>query len=368
MPGIAYGTRCGALKCQKADLDVVLCDNCNHAFNRLFDNDIVQYNPDYDTSQETSPSFGKHLKGIAKTIIELSGSKKHCNVLEVGCGKGGLIRELKEMVPSQLDLKIIGFDPSCDMTSDEGNGIFIKKEFFLPSTYLPLTIDCLVARFILEHLENPGAFLKAILTREDVWADKRGLVLEVPSLEWILDNFSVGDFYYEHFSYFTRDSLRYFLNSLRITDIIISPSFNDRFLLATGNASPSMDAMEVFKLSDIKQKIFLFKEKTNTIKKNWLRVVSGEKNGILLWGAGSGGVSLANMLDPIGANIKGIVDIKESKWGKFSPGTGHKIISPVDIESDIDTIIVSNPGYIEEIREMAKQLAPNANVINIMDC
>jgi hypothetical protein len=85
----------------------------------------------------------------------------------------------------------------------------------------------------------------------------------------------------------------------------------------------------------------------------------------VVWGGGSKGVTFLNTLD-IRDGIDYVVDINPYKHGKYLPGTGQKIVPPEFlIEYRPSAVIVMNPVYLDEVREMIGALGLSPEVIPV---
>jgi hypothetical protein len=85
---------------------------------------------------------------------------------------------------------------------------------------------------------------------------------------------------------------------------------------------------------------------------------------VFLWGAGSRGVTLLNILKD--RRIEYAVDINPQKQGKYVPGTGQKIVNPKFLlKNHPDYTILANPAYEEEIRQIMKNFEITPKFISI---
>ena len=88
------------------------------------------------------------------------------------------------------------------------------------------------------------------------------------------------------------------------------------------------------------------------------------KKNISIWGAGAEGVTFANLVDPSCSLISYLIDINPNKQGHYIPGTGHQIINYKDIKKyDVDSVILMNQNYFDEIKSLLKQSNINVEVL-----
>jgi hypothetical protein len=86
---------------------------------------------------------------------------------------------------------------------------------------------------------------------------------------------------------------------------------------------------------------------------------------VAIWGAGSKGVTFLNTIKG-GTRIRHVIDINPRKQGMYVAGTGQQILPPERlIESHIDTLLVMNPLYRDEIQAQVTQigLSPEIKVV-----
>ena len=86
----------------------------------------------------------------------------------------------------------------------EGKLKFEKRYFTEKDT--SLNFDILICSHVIEHISNPKSLLKTI--RHSLSNSRKSMIFfETPSVEWILKNNVIWDFFYEHCSYFSKNSL-----------------------------------------------------------------------------------------------------------------------------------------------------------------
>ena len=75
-----------------------------------------------------------------------------------------------------------------------------------------------------------------------------------------------------------------------------------------------------------------------------------------MWGTGGKGITFLNSLDTSDV-VAYVVEINPDKQGKYTPGTGHPIVSPEHLASEPpDTIIITNALYEREMRQQAHDI------------
>ena len=83
-------------------------------------------------------------------------------------------------------------------------------------------------------------------------------------------------------------------------------------------------------------------------------------------GLGAKGTMFLNVV-PTGAEIDVVVDLNPRKQGMHVPGTGQRVVCPEELrEFRPDVILISNPLYESEIREMVRKLGLVAELVPIL--
>lgn len=322
-----YSTACEAQACATGDVVLVQDLRTGLIYNRSFDPSLVVYDRDYQNEQAMSSAFQEHLNGVTSLIqSHLSG----CSLIEVGCGKGGFLEQL-----SSLGFSITGMDPAY-----EGNNPAIRREFFTPNS--AAHADGVILRHVLEHIPDPVAFLDGIRVANG----GGGLIyIEVPCFDWILENHSWFDVFYEHVNYFNLSDFHRMFGRV----IAAKHTFGGQYLSILADLSslrepryegPPVVFPENF-IDGARQHADLLKR--------------AKAYPAVIWGGASKGVIFAIHMQRHGATVEAIVDINPAKQGKFVAVTGLKVESPGEMLSrfpdDID-IIVMNPNYLGEIRDL----------------
>jgi SAM-dependent methyltransferase len=343
----------------RGELVIAVCHDCGFVFNTAYSSKIMSYDRSYENTQNYSPVFEEYVNG---TIDYLINQKNIVNrkIIEIGCGKGTFLRKLVEKGNNTG----IGFDPSYIGPLENLSGKLIFKREFYDARHSDLLSDFVVCRHVLEHIEDPVSMLmsihKAVQNSENVL-----VFFETPDVEWILQNKVVWDFFYEHCSYFSSQSIVVAFERAGFHVETVKKAFGGQYLWIearpvfpveprfTPDVMPTVALAENFGKLDLE------------IIKQWKeKIINLRKDGnLLVWGAGAKGVTFANLFDPERKYIGYLVDVNPNKQAKYLPGTGHPIISPEEISkiSNISAIIIMNPNYRDEIEEMTRvrQIPPS---------
>ena len=362
-------SRESALAVPTGSLTMCICRACGFVYNATFDLKRMSYDARYDNTQTCSPEFEQYVNGLVSHLVDESGVRGK-TVIEVGCGKGDFIRRLVEYPGSQVNA--IGFDPTyVGPDSSHGGRLRFERRFY-DEAAASVSADVVVCRHVIEHVPRPLDLLQSV--RRAVAARPHALIcFETPSVEWILENEVVWDFFYEHCSIFTPESLSRAFRKAGFNVSMVSSVFGDQYMwleARPGDASKteSYDATQLVQLAE------RFAETASELKGAWLdaldRAASNTPNGrsrVGVWGAGAKGVTFANLIDPNASKVHCFIEVNPAKQGNYIPGTGHRIIGPAEIEAEgLGSILVLNPNYFDEMKEILKANGSSAVLIDAM--
>ena len=305
--------------------------------NHAFDASLIQYANTYQNSQAHSKKFFCHMKTVLGLLKETfaEGSK----VVEVGCGKGDFVNLLKE----DGHFLVTGYDESYS-----GDDVSIQKRYL--SEHDRVKADVVVLRHVLEHIAEPHLFLSML---GDVFGNTP-VYIEVPDFSWVLKNGAFFDITYEHVNYFTESSLKALFNS---NCIQYGRLFNDQYHYVLSNFE---DLSENFSTCyDIANWEFADYGQLFPSMNRLMNDLNGlcRQGKIYVWGAATKGclfISHCKANKILFKKIGFAVDQNPGKVGKFLPGSNVPIKAPDELFSVVtrnDTILVSNPAYIDEVRE-----------------
>lgn len=334
-----------ALKIPRGNLSLVVCEECGFVFNQAFEPSTLCYSEDYDNTQSFSPMFAEYLSHLAQHLVFEKGIQ-NCRIVEVGCGKGLFLRKLTEAGGNTG----YGFDPSyVGPTTDLDGRLHFEKRYYGPEC-AKISADVIVCRHVIEHVPNPLDLLHTI--RQTLANSPRAKVFfETPAVEWILRNQVIWDFFYEHCSYFSADSLTTSFEATGFKIENIQNVFEGQYLWLEATLSIEEPARVTKKpgliINLVKQFALLEHELKRVLGERLQDLAARGK--VALWGAGAKGVTLANLIDPGREWIACVVDLNPGKQGHYIPGTGHPIVAHQELAKyGVETAIFMNPNYREK--------------------
>ena len=359
MQNLVYRTQVEALQAPFGQFELKACSQCGFAFNQAFDPDLLTYDRNYD-NQVVSQQFADYYHEIATHLIKRHELSQGL-ICEIGCGKGQF---LDLFCQAGTGIQGIGVDPSCDpRTPTPGLPVTLIQDQFRPEQ-LNQPPALTICRHTLEHIPDPLAFLAGIQGALVSFGNVP-LFVEVPDLDWILDQNAFWDFCYEHCNYFTKASLGNLLVRSGFQVEEIAPAFNGQYLWAHARSGPTLEP-NVFS-SDIHLKLANYSTMEDArIQARATEIEGTAQSGpVVIWGMATKGVIFSNLADP-NSRCQGGVDSNPNKQGCFTPGTGLEIHSPEwlkQFSSTRLTIVVMNPNYYQEIQAQCKTLGVEATFL-----
>jgi SAM-dependent methyltransferase len=342
-------SRAAARAVQRGDLRIACCRRCGFVTNTAFREELLQYGEGYENDQTCSPRFDEHVDGLVTRLLEAGVRSKF--IVEVGCGRGYFLKRLCE----QGDNRGVGFDPSYDGPDVlDGGRVRFVRNFYGPQ-HSNVQPDFVICRHVIEHVPSPLKLLGAVRAalEGNAHAD---LAFETPTVEWILDGLVVQDFFYEHCSYFSADSLAFAFRRAGFAPQSIGRIFGDQYLwidAAYDSNARSFSEPHPVPPEDLLKLASRYRDfesrKTGELR---ARLQAMRLTGpIVVWGAGAKGVTFLHLLDPDGLLVDCVVDVNPRKHGKYVPGTGHVIVGVDELASrGIRHAVVMNSNYGEEIK------------------
>jgi hypothetical protein len=327
-------------------IELVLCPECTHIYNRAFQPERVGYAPGYENALGFSSHYCAYLSATAERLIHTY-ELRNKSIVEIGCGSADLL----SLLCGQGGNHGIGYDPSQQSRAFRiGEGSIEVRSQNFTTTNLP-PVDFVCSKHVLEHLQD----LQTTLRQARSVLNQMGAgYFEVPNGLSILRDCRIWDLTYEHVSYFSPLSLQRALSDAGFSAVRIENSFGGQYLCAevladkgTSIAPPTIDAGASVS-GDFSVTFGAMLERW----KGTIAAMVAEGRRVVLWGAGVKAVGFLNMLD-IGANegVEYVVDINPKKTGRFMPGTAQRIVSPEYLRDyRPDVVVVMNPEYLGEIQ------------------
>jgi 2-polyprenyl-3-methyl-5-hydroxy-6-metoxy-1,4-benzoquinol methylase len=207
-------------KLRRGDGSVYYCDACDHGF--LSENQVQdaktyyaeQYRQEYSHNAEAAATNARELFDVYRNfqrdrlrdIGPLLQPGTH--LLEVGASAGQFLVHVKDRVAK---INAIELDTACCKFLQEFHGIEAEPEYLERSRFASERYDIICAFQVMEHVEDPVAFLK---TLKAAMRPGGTLFVEVPNLRdpllsiWDVSTYRKFFYHSAHLHYFTEASLR----------------------------------------------------------------------------------------------------------------------------------------------------------------
>lgn len=320
-----YDTALEARNCPKGDMQLVEDSTTGLVYNAAFRPELMVYDKHYQNEQAVSPLFQQHLDRVAGIIEQQMGKER---IVEAGCGKGHF---LETLLAKGFD--VTGFDPTY-----EGTNPRVKRQYFAPGVIEKA--NGLILRHVLEHIQNPVAFLEQLKIAN---GGSGKIYIEVPCFDWICERKAWFDIFYEHVNYFRLSDFN------RIFGEVVESGrlFGDQYLYV------------IAELDSLRSPVIDMDDRVNfpaDFAGNITEQNRTEQNRTAIWGGASKGVIFALLKERAGCAVETVIDINPTKQGKFLPGTGLPVKSPeqgLAVLRSGSTIYVMNSNYLEEIKKMS---------------
>ena len=327
-------------------LDLCQCMGCGLV---QFDCEPVDYYRDVIRAGGFSKTMVALRRYQYKHLIDsyhLEGKK----FIEVGCGQGEFLKVLSEF---PVEVHGIEHDPHL-VELARAQGLDVTEGFtetedtrFAGGLY-----DVFLSFNFLEHQPDPSTMLQAIYRNlED---DAMGLIT-VPSFEYIMDHNSYYELIRDHLAYYTFETLTPLLerNGFQVEECEV---INRDTLSVIVRKRPQMDTENLLECYvNLKREM-----------ETYMKYLDAWDKKVAIWGASHQGFTLA-ATTKLGEKARYIIDSAPFKQAKFAPASHLPIVGPDHFhEHPVDAIIITAPGYTDEIAASIRQKFGTAVEIRAM--
>ena len=311
--------------------------------------DVIRAGGETKTMREIRVmEYNKLLKFMKER--NLPGSK----ILEVGCGRGEFIHMWEDPRITE-DVRIIGIEHKKELVEQANSDGLEVYEGFAQKGYLcpEGPFDAFVQFNFLEHQPDPLDMLKNI--RAQLRPNAVGLVT-VPGLEYILAHNGYYELIRDHIAYYSEKTLARVMQMAGFEVLRISWVNRDTIevLVANSSCPQKSTEMQENELLDATGLLENHREICKTVDRT-LERLQKENKILCVWGASHQGFTVVSTTN-LGKSIPFIIDSAPFKQGKYAPASHVPIVSPDYAAEHIpDVILISAPGYTEEIAEIIRK-------------
>ncbi len=313
----------------RAPLNLVYCKNCKLLQLRHSAPQEIMYKKFYWYRSGVTNTMKNALKDIFLAVKKMSILNKGDVVLDIGANDGTFLKYFK-----REKYITIGCEPAKNLTkflrknckyvlNNFWNSNDLKKIIKTKKIKKPKLITAIGMFY---DLENPSKF---IADAAEVLDDKGVFIAQLMCLESMLKKNDLGNICHEHLEFYSFESLKYLFekNGLKIFKIEENDINGGSYrIFCKKNISRSIVYKEKVSLFEIKK----FIQRVESNKKKCLSfLINAVKKGleVYIYGASTKGNTLLQYYGINHKLIKFAAERSPEKWGKYTVGTGIRIIS-----------------------------------------
>jgi SAM-dependent methyltransferase len=342
---------------QPVDVPIIvyLCENCGHVFNppsQLPDN---FYEEEYELLLEDQvsefvvfkgaaqfPLFDSVLNFIFENITPPS-LNIPLRVLEVGAGKGMLLKRLKEVVKCPVDLFAIEPNNKSEpFLARNLKGHSISMTRLEDSPFKDKTFNLIISHGVLEHVPDPVAFLESIYNCMDL---DTVLYIGVPNFEANPSDLVTTD----HLSKFTTKTLEYLFRKLGFKILASRANKHEVFmtylLQKKGGMAKNQERENAHadgaSSHDVLNNSIVYVQNAFKAFEDAISDSSLNNKSFSIYGAGNIGLLALKYFRIDSNQVKCIYDDNHTFWGASRVGIPIQV--PKELRNDPDSVV-----YIEE--------------------
>lgn len=305
---------------------------------------------------------GDQANYLVDLLIEKEDIANKSHIVEIGGYDGYLLSRIKPYINTSNNLLLIEPNKRGAAIACKYN-IKVINDFFAKDTLDYNSVDILLSRHVIEHIEDLDSFCSAL---SQILKNDGLLVLETPCGDYHMEKGTIEPFHPEHVHVFTLKSLELALrkHDLYVSWADINP-YGNLIICAKKRRAEILPEIT----SDYRKLIDITKLKNNQADlrfKKWLSKINSAES-IVIWGAGSYGATLFSIYSIQKERISFFVDIDSFKQGlKFVHLDQQIMIPQIIFESDINNVIVAST-YSNEIIGQLNKMTKRVNVFSIWD-
>lgn len=341
----------------KSPLRLVNCEKCHLLQLSHSAPQEIMYKKYYWYRSGITDTMKLALKDIYNSVLKLRILKKNDVILDIGANDGTLLSYFKK------NYRTVACEPAKNLQNYlKKNCDYVMNDFWSASKLKNILIKnnlpkpkLITAIGMFYDLENPSKFISDAYKALD---DDGVFVAQLMCLKSMIDKNDLGNVCHEHLEFYTYKSLKYLFekNGFYIFKIEENNVNGGSFrIFALKGKKKSITFQENTSLKYIKK----FIDNVEKNKKLFLDFLSRElKSGktFHVYGASTKGNTVLQYFKLDSSRISHASDRSPEKWGKYTIGSGIKIISEKDSRKMNPNYYVVFPyGFIDEFKKREKK-------------
>lgn len=338
----------------KAPLVLIKCNNCKLIQLQHTAPMELMYRGYYWYKSGVTKTMRNNLEEISNLAKRFLKSKKNNVILDIGANDGTLLKNF-----NRKKYITVGCEPAKNLKKDlvknckySINDFWDKKKYFALAKKKGFSkAKVVTALGMFYDLEDPNKFISDI---EKVLDDKGIFIAQLMCLRSMLDTTDLGNICHEHLEFYSYETLKFMfernnLEIFKISENKINAGSYRIFArkLKKGSINFKEDVSNR-KIKEFIKNVENSKKQTVNFIKNKIR--EGKK--IFVYGASTKGNTILQHFGIDNKLINYAADRSPSKWGKYTVGTGIKIISEEDARKmKPDYFLILPWGFLNEFRK-----------------
>jgi hypothetical protein len=343
----------------KAPLNLVHCKKCDLLQLSHSAPQEIMYKKFYWYRSSVTKLMRDALKNVFESSIKFVKLKKNDFVLDIGANDGTLLKYFKEK-----KINTIGCEPAKNLHKElEKNCDFVLRDFWSFEAFNKLMKEnkiqkkpkLITAIGMFYDLENPGKFISDAAKCLD---DNGIFIAQLMCLNSMIEKNDLGNICHEHLEFYSYKSLKYLFenNGFKIFKIeennINGGSYR---IFCKKYLKKSIVYKEKTTLKNI-YKFFSRVEQNKFKTVNFIKKEVGRKKKVFLYGASTKGNTLLQYYKLNNNLIPFAAERSPEKWGKYTIGTGIKIVSEEQARKmKPDYYFVMPYAFISEFKKREKK-------------
>ena len=334
----------------KCPLTLMFCNKCALLQLSHIAPQELMYKRFYWYRSGVTETMKKGLKDIFNEVNSIVKLTKNDVVLDIGANDGTLLNFFKKKC------KTIGCEPANNLISNlKKNCNYVMHDFWSKESAIKLIEKkklpkpkVVTAIGMFYDLENPNKFIR---DAADILDDNGIFVAQLMCLKSMLKQNDVGNICHEHLEFYSLKSLKYLfenngLEIFKIEDNDINGGSFRIFCRKFKNGSIKLKEPDV--LNSINKFVKRIK-KNKDITVKFIKNIKKNKKKIFLYGASTKGNTVLQYYGLTNKDIPYASERSPEKWGKYTIGTGIKIISEEKARyMSPDYFFVTPWGFVKE--------------------